>query len=503
MHQFHEILRMEKIVTESMGTRILDNAKFNLFKGEIVGLVGVNYSGKTSLMGGITGHFPYTSGITLLDDASVKVTSIDQARSLGVYQIQTSSSLVNSLTVAENIFLMPEKRHSLFTNKKQTNLKARRLLDEMELNIPVDHDVVELSFYSRVSVEVSKAILNKAKIIVFDNVASAIPSALIERFQLLLYRLQQMGISVVLVEARVQLLTNLCERLFILRDGRTVGTLKRSEFDVDKIVSLMIGHVIRNVELLPEENDTSKEILLELNKIHFGNLLRGLTIAIHRHEVLGILSANKDSGLAVEQLLSGREEPDRGEIVLNGENVSIHGPHEALDLGITIVPEDDNILSDLSLSENVLLAALRTTGKKLLLNQSELRYLNDELLGEYCNVGNISIHGDEPAPHGWLVRKKIAFCRALASSPNLMVLSNPTQRIDFYSRQEIYEDILSLKKQHVSVLLISSNIDELTSVCDRIAVVQNGRLASTFMVDESKKELICIRYGNYIRDIEE
>lgn len=500
MAKFHEVLRMEQVVTESKGTRILNHAKLNLFRGEIAGLIGVNYSGKTTLAGGFTGHFPYTRGSTLLEDQPVCVTSIEQARKLGIFCVRPQSSLIGGLSVAENIFLTPESGKGFLLRRKRANRRARDLLDAIGLPVSEEASVHSLTLFQRVKVEVCKAILNSAKVIVFDTVASALPQSSLPQFQALCGRLREQGMAILLVEARIQLLTALCDRLFILREGRTVGVLQRQDFDSDKIVSLMIGHAPGGAEPLPEPAGAPQEVLLELQGIRRPPALKDLSLSLYRHEVLGALNVDKLSGATLERLLSGLLQPQGGRILLEGRSIRLKGPHDALDHGIAILPEEDGMIDDLNLAENMLLAAMRTTSRpRPLLNRPELRYLENELLGEYLHSVANQVSGDDPLPDGWLFRKKVAFCRALATSPKLMVLTNPTQRIDFHSRQVIYEDILSLKRQQVAALVISSNVDELVSVCDRIAVVQNGLLHHTFTVQEGQKDAIRREYGSFLK----
>gem|GEM_PF-1271992 len=500
MDRFNEILRMEQIVTDSKETRILDNAKLNLFEGEVAGLVGVNYSGKTTLTGAVTGLFPCTAGKIIYLENPIRITSIEQARKLGIYYIQPVSSLIAGLTVAENILLTPEKNKGILTRRKHTNQKARELLDALGVDISEEAAVETLSHYNRIVVEVCKALLNDARIIIMDNVVSALSQHSLGRFQKLLELLRARNTGILLVEARIKKLTPFCDRLFILREGRTVGVLKREEFDDGKIVSLMIGYALSDDEEAGAEAESpATQKLLELRKVRYRDTLKNISFAIYRNEILGVLNVNKHSGKAIEQLLLGIAQPDGGSILIEGASVRLDGPHDALARGIAVVPEDDLLLPDFSLGDNIVLSAAKTTSRGVLLNMSELRYLKDELISQY--MGRDELLNGELIPDGWLYQKKMSFCRALAASPKLMVLSNPTQRIDFLSRQVIFEDILSLKKQRITALVISTSVNELMDVCDRIVVVQNGQVLDTFVVCDEQLEKIRMKYGSYLKDL--
>lgn len=500
---FKEILRMERITTYLGGTRILDNAKLNLFEKEVIGIVGVNYSGKTTLAGGISGVFPYTSGQTFLNEKQVKITSMEEAREKGVFYIQPRFSLINDFTIAENIFLLKEKGGNFLIKRKELEERTTEYLKLMNLLLTQDRLIQELSYKNKIIVEICKALVNDAKIIIFDSIFGGLSEEAEELFCYILELLKSLHVSVMLIESRLKPLKPFCNRLFVIRSGRTVGILGKNEIEDNKVISLMIGNKVDDdEEIVSISEKSSNKVLLEVEKVYYKNVLKNLSFSIYKNEILGILNVNKNSGRAIEKILTGLDFFESGSIRMNGKELYFQSTEESLKHGITIVTEEDNIFEDLSLAENITISALKKNSNILgIMNTSELKFIKNELISEFLRKGSNDHWDDESLRKGWLTQKKIAFCRALAPGPKLMILMHPTQRIDIVSKQEIYEDIVYLKKQNISVLIISSDVNELVSICERIVVVKNGKALDDLQVNEGRKDKILKKYGKYLREI--
>lgn len=242
MSQKREILRMERIKTDHRGIRILTDAKLNLFDGETVGVLGVNYSGKTALAGAICGFFPCTDGKITYMEQFVSITSLTQAREMGIFYIQQESTLVDEITVFDNFMLTSSNHSILITNRKKCEEDIRDVLSIFGVEyINTELKTEELSEYEHLAVEVSKAILSGVKVIVFDNVLSSVSFNIEKDVNRMISCLRSMDICIVLIEAKYKYLEKWCDRIFVMRSGRIVGIFDRS-VEEEKLISLMMGY---------------------------------------------------------------------------------------------------------------------------------------------------------------------------------------------------------------------------------------------------------------------
>lgn len=499
-----EVLRMEQIITQKMNTRLLADARLNLFSGEVIGIVGVNNSGKTVLAGAAAGFMPCTSGKIYYMDERVEIKSIIQARNTGIFYIKRQSALIEEMSVADNLMLTSSENTSFLNRRKKIAETVRDVLDIFDAgDIDIDAEVGMLSEYNRLVVEICKTILGGVKVLILDDVISGISMDIKHLAGKLLDRLKRMDISTILIEPRFRFLEEWCDRLFILRSGRTVGVFSKENYHNDKIVSLMTGYPnpdfmagIGSGAALP-----AKKELFRVEGVCTSMGLKDITFSVHKEEIVGILCLGRASEEALAWLLKGDIQPSAGGMYLDEEPLAIFGLHDALEKGVVFLPEDNAVFPEADLVENILMNAYAKTGRHGVLNGAELKYLATELTARY-----FADYEDAPGlvgdhSHDWLFYKKIVFCRGLASCPRLMVFINPTLHNDFVSKERFYEDILSLKKQNVSGLILSTDLDELLALCDRIIIVKGGTMVEEHTVNEDGKAFLEYKYNVCLQDV--
>jgi len=497
-----EILRMENIITAVGGIRLVDYAKLNLFKGEILGLVGLNYSGKTALVGGINGRLPYTSGVTYYQEEKVEIASVRQANELGIFYIDPQFNLLPDCTIAENIYIKDNANKSLLYHARDCRKRAQEILQAMHMNLSVDTFVYELTYREKILVAICKAVANHARIIILDCVLSALAKNKRALFSELFTMLKAQGIAIILIEQTLNSIRPYCERWFVMRQGSTVGEFITDEIDDNTVVSLMMGRPIEKGKLaqtLPAR--IGLEEILSFENVYYNGVLKNLNLHVYRNESLGILNWNKHSGAAIDELLSGKGMPSQGTIKFNGQAVKLKDTKAGLKTGIGIVSEMESLCEEMSLEENILISVIaKHRGRFGFLNRNDFKYIKSEIMMEYFMQEKQEDMTDLSLPTGWLMRKKVAFCRALAAEPELMVLVNPTQYMDMISKKEFYEDISSLKRKQISVLLVSADIEEIIEVCDRVVVVQEGNAVESFVINEQNSSEIINKYGEYLKE---
>ena len=502
MIMIKELLRMEEISYSTDGKNILKGARLNLFQDEVIGIIGVNHSGKTSLVGGLAGMFYHGEGRVYLEEQPIQITSIEQARSKGIFYLQKKSSLITEFSIMEN-FLLAAQGTKVLRNKKEMERNCRDAIELLGVQADIYEQVGKLSFKNRILTEIAKAVAYDVKILIFDNVLNSLSVTALEEFVSIFEMLKSLHISIILVDTGIKYLKSYCNRLFVMRGGQTVAVLSEKEIEENLVVSLMLGHRLKEEKETPPQNiQVSSKVMLEFKKVSYGKILSQLNFEVHENERAGILNINKNSGRAIENLFMGKIQPDSGAITFCGSEVHYTSTEQAHQRGMVTVPEQDIIFPELSLEENIAFSALKKNSNSFaVMNQHELRYIVRELIETYIRGGKGVYISDRPVPDSRLMRKKIVFCRALATNPKLMVLINPTQNIDVISKNKIYEDITTLKKKGITSLVISSDVQELLTLCERIIVINKGKEEKSITVDEYTREKLLYTYGKYLKNI--
>jgi len=495
---------MEQIITYLDEEKVLDCARLNLFQGEIIGVVGLNNAGKSVLVGGITGVYPCTSGRIFFEEEELYITSIKEAREKGIFYIQPDSSLMDTFTVAENIFLTKEKNSSFFINRKLLDERTEDILKMFGLGAIGDIPISELDNYDKLVVEICKAFVSNTKIIVLDGILTELEANQLTQLQQLLNMLASLQISIIIIEQYVRKILSLCDRLFILNSGRTVGTLDKEEFDINRIVSLMIGHEVSEEEEPIYLNAVSsvEETVLLFQDVCYKNILNRLSFDVKKNEIVGILNVDRYAKDTIIDVLSGIKSITGGRVLVEEKEFHPRNMEDSINAKISIVSDKYNFFKGWTVEEIINFPALKRHSSMLgILNKSELRYITEELIGEYIlkekelYVRNRKISADR------LMQKKIALCRGLSINPKLLVLINPIKGIDIISKDEIYKDINSLKAKNIAILVISSDLNDLTLLCDRMLIIKYGSVVDAIDIQNTAKDKIFKKYGRYLKQM--
>lgn len=489
-----ELLRMEDITAVYDDRKILKGARLNLFKGEIIGIIGVNYSGKTALAGGLVGLYSFTEGRIYLKEEPVWFNTIEQARDAGLFYIQKKSSLISDFTILEN-FMLAARGKKLLINKREIERDCKEALELIGIQADIHDMAGMLSYKNRVLIEIAKAIFYNAEILILDNVLNGLSDTALREFISLFNMLLTLHISIILVDTGIKYVKPYCSRLFIMRGGITTAVLDKKYMEENLIVSIMLGHKLKEKEEnILECNPINSDVLLRFEQVSYGSVLHGLTFEVHKTEQVGILNVNKNSGRAIRDILIGEIQQYNGGIFFEGEGA-------APKMDIVTIPETDIIFPDMSIEENIVFSALKIGSRLGIMNRHELKYIAGELISEYIQKDKSILIKRELVPKNRLLRKKIVFCRALATNPKLIVFVNPTQSIDLTAKGIIHKDIQSLKEKGIASLVISSDVEELLAVCERIIVINQGRVDKIFPVNSSVMEKLVYAYGSYLKNV--
>ena len=497
-----ELIRAENINKSFSGVPALRGVSFDLRPGEVHALLGENGAGKSTLVKIMSGVYVRDSGDLFIGgNKIIHDLTPHSAQTMGIGIIHQELNLCPHLTVAENIFLNREYTTTtgLLKNKKQ-KAEAVKYLDSLNLDIDPDIQVNKLPVSKQQMVEICKTLSMDAKIIIMDEPTSALTEKEIEDLFRVIAQLKEEGRGIIYISHRLEELSRIVDRCTVLRDGRFIQTLNYAETDLPQIISLMVG---RNLtEKFPRIEVERGEKVLEVKNLSSprGVGVKDVSFDLYQGEILafaGLLGAGRTE---LMRALSGADRMTTGEIILEGKQVQIHSPKEAIDHHIFCAPEDrkqDGLCVKMSLSGNLTLPNLDMISRFGIINNVQEVNKSNEIIknlkirttGVNQYVRNLSGGNQQKVVVGkWLMR-----------NAKVLVFDEPTRGIDVASKIEIYNIINDLKKRGIGVMFVSSELPEVLGMSDRIIVMCNGRITANLITAETNQEEI-LKYATQYKE---
>lgn len=485
------ILKAEDIVKEFSGVRVLDHVGFELKRGEVHALLGENGAGKSTLMKIITGVYQRTEGIIRLDGQEVTFGSKSESEDAGIGMIFQELSMVPCLSVAENLFLGNEKKKKIagvsVLDWKEMRREASKWMQEFGVELDVRLPVNRFGVAKQQLIEIIKAIMRNTRVLIMDEPTSALTSEEIEYLFSLIRELKKKGTSVIYISHRMEEMKQICDRATVLRDGRNVATVNMADTSMDEIISMMVGKELH--ELYPEKTGEKGEVLLEAKNLSSPHRFDNISFQLHAGEVLGVTGLVGAGKTELARALFGADHGHSGEVRCRGEVVQKFEPGESLRHGIALVPEDrkfQGIITKLRADENIGLPSLKRYCGKLGIIRLKTERKEVERF-----FGSIDIRPFEPKKKVQFFsggnQQKIAISKWLATDARIYIFDEPTRGIDIGAKAEIYRLIRDMAKQGCGILVCTSEIEESLGICDRIIVLNRGRMVAT--VDAAEADI--------------
>ncbi|WP_397544392.1 ATP-binding cassette domain-containing protein [Roseovarius salis] len=477
-------LRLEGIVKTFPGVRALDGVSFEVRPGEVHALMGENGAGKSTLMKVLGGIYQPDEGRILVGEEPVVMTSPLQAKGRGIVFIHQELSLAEELTVAENIFLGELPRKS-FGRVDWAKLYSQTdgILGKLRVGFDARARVGDLSVANQQMVEIARALTVDAKAVIFDEPTASLTDA--EKVVLfdVIEDLKRDGVGIIYISHRMEEIFRITDRISVLRDGQYRGTLETAETDEESVTQLMIGrkldlsHNVAHHEL--------GDVALEVRGLSCGDLFQDVNFEVRRGEVVGFYGLVGAGRTEIAETLFGLRDPSGGEILLDGTPVRIHSPHDAIERGISLVPEDrkaQGLVLSMNCRDNMTLPQVDdlkagpfvADGAEIAIFDQYRDRLDIRTPGWKQQVGNLS-GGNQ---------QKIVLGKWLSMHPSVLIVDEPTRGIDVGSKAEIHNLIRDLAAQGYAVIVISSEMPEVLHVSDRIVAMFSGRVTRTFTSDE-------------------
>lgn len=479
------MLELRTISKTFPGVSALDGVSFRVQPGEIHALCGENGAGKSTLLNILAGNLQPSAGQILIRDKAVVINGPAQAAQLGIAIVYQQLSLVDSLTVAENIFANRQPGNWFGLIQYRTLLaNSQALLDQLHLtDIHPDSRVSELSAGQKQMVEIAKALSQNPDILLLDEPTASLTERETQTLFALLRQLRMQGKAIVYVSHRLTEIFALANRVSVLKDGRYQGTSSTSELTPDTLIRLMVG---RDLRPIINESAATSEVLLSVSGLS-GERFHGISFELHRGEILGFAGLIGAGRTEVARTIFGADPLISGQIIVKGTVVTIQHPADAVRLGIGYLPEERKALglfAGQSVAQNVV--AAKQPGGRLWFSARRVAAIANQLQ-QQLTIKTTSIHQPVDTLSGGN-QQKVMLARWLLIDPDVLIVDEPTHGIDVGSKAAIYEIVRQLAKKGKGVILISSELPELLALADRILVFRNGRLSGDMTRAEATEE---------------
>ncbi len=474
------LLKMRGITKRFPGVVALQGVSLSLRAGEVLALMGENGAGKSTLMKILGGVQPPNEGEICIDERPVTLSGVKDSKAHGIALIHQELMLAPNLDIASNIFLGNEgAKGGLFgpLNRPKLNARAAELIARVGLRMPVTTLVSRLTAGQMQMVEIAKALSTKARIIIMDEPTSSLASAESEELFKIIKQLKGEGIGIIYISHRMQEVMDLADRISVLRDGRYVGDLTRAEATHDKVVALMVGRELSNEYFPPKRERTSREPMLEVSDLVVPGAPDRASFTARKGEILGFAGLIGAGRTELMEAIFGVTPALSGKMKLDGKDYLPAAPRDAITAGVYLAPEDrkrHGLVLPMTVAQNTSLPNVSSYAR--------FGWLDRKTEQSVAESGVKRLRTKTPSIRQAVVnlsggnQQKVVLAKWLAMSPKVLILDEPTRGIDVGAKAEIYRHMADLADQGITILMVSSDMEETIGMSDRVVVMHERRL---------------------------
>lgn len=490
------IVEMDNIVKSFAGIKALNDVHLDLREGELHALMGENGAGKSTLMKILTGVYSKDSGTIKLagEDGSLKEVEIKtplQAQHLGISMVFQEFNLLDNMDIAENIFLGREPvdgKHCI--DKKKMYADAKKWLDKVHLDVDPKSKVSDLSVGFKQLLEIAKCLSFNARIIILDEPTASLTDRESETLFSIIDELKRNHISIVYISHRMEEVFNLADRITVFRDGTYIDTVERKDFKEDQIIKMMIGRELQEDVSTRVAKSGSDEVALEVQNVKVYKNSTPVNLKLYKGEILGMFGLVGAGRTELSRVIFGIDPVGDGRILVDGKEVKITCPLDAIKAGIALVPEDRKdlgLILGMSVKDNMLLPKLGTF-KSPVLNKKDI----SNITGTYIQDLSIALASEEEEVKNLSGgnQQKVVIAKWMAMNPKVLIMDEPTRGIDIGAKSEIYAIMRKLTEEGMSIIMISSEMAEIQKVSDRVIVMHEGSVTGEMSVSEATQATI-------------
>lgn len=488
-----------KAITKSFGTNsVLRGVDIDLNGGEIHALMGENGAGKSTLMNILTGLHAYDSGEIIINGTETVYQNPKEAEEHGVSFIHQEMNTWPQMTVVENLFIGKEIKNKLgWLNTKEMEKKAKAVFEDLGIQLDLHLEVQTLSVGQQQMIEIAKALMTNAQVLIMDEPTAALTEREIEVLFKIIMNLKQKGVAIIYISHRMEEIFKISDRITVMRDGVSIDTSRTKDTTVDEVVRKMVGRDLE--DYYPEKTTKIGDVIFETQQLSKKGIFENISFTVRAGEIVGFSGLMGSGRTEIMRAIFGIDTLDNGEIVFENETIKIKNPNNAIEKGIGFLTEnrkDEGLILDYSIKENISLPSIDgfkkrglidTTAEKdfveLLMKRLNVKAQNAELAVSNLSGGN---------------QQKVVLAKWIGIGSKVLILDEPTRGVDVGAKREIYQLMNELADRGVAIIMVSSDLPEVLGVSDRIIVVHEGTIAGELDKTEATEEkIMSLATGGY------
>ena len=484
------IVSMHDICKSFPGVKALDHVDFELRSGEVMALLGENGAGKSTLMKVLSGVYTRDSGDMEIQGKAYGNLTPKQAQAAGVAIIHQELNMCRHLTVAENMFLGREKVRGMVLSQREMEDEAAEVLGRLKIDISPRTVVGDLPISKQQMVEIAKALSMDARILIMDEPTSALTAREIEDLFRIIRDLRASDHGIVYISHRLEELQHIVDRVTIMRDGQYITTMNFADTTIDQIITHMVGREIK--EKFPRVTCEKGKKIFEVKNLNAGRMVRDISFSLYEGEIVGFAGLMGAGRTETTRAIFGIDPKESGQIVLDGREIEIHSPADAIRQGVVLAPEDrkkDGLCTKLSIRHNIALPNLDLLCNRLGVVSHSKENAMCERADKNLQIKTPSVDVDAANLSGGN-QQKVVVGKWLARDSRVVIFDEPTRGIDVAAKVEIYHLMNQLKQQGIAVMFVSSELPEVLGIADRVIVMCDGQITGEVMARETTQNEI-------------
>ncbi|MFU2194590.1 sugar ABC transporter ATP-binding protein [Streptococcus pluranimalium] len=477
-------------ISKSFGNnKVLEKIDLDLQSGQVHALMGENGAGKSTLMNILTGLFPATKGTITIDGKEMSFANPQEAEEFGISFIHQEMNTWSDMTVLENLFLGREIKNSFgLLNQKAMKEKANQAFERLGVSIPLNAEIGKLSVGQQQMIEIAKSLLSEVSILIMDEPTAALTDRETESLFSIINSLKAQGVGIVYISHRMEEIFRITDLITVMRDGLVVDTTPTNETTSDELVKKMVGRELE--DYYPDKTAKIGEVAFEVSHLS-GSDFEDVSFQVRKGEILGFSGLMGAGRTEVMRAIFGIDTLKSGQIKIDGQEVSIANPVQAIEKGIGFLTEnrkDEGLILDFSIKDNMTLPSTRDFSKH--------GFFDDKTSTEFVNqlIERLRVKSGTPKlPVGNLSggnQQKVVLAKWIGIAPKILILDEPTRGVDVGAKREIYQLMNELAERGVPIIMVSSDLPEILGVSDRIIVMHEGRISGELSQSEANQELV-------------
>jgi ribose transport system ATP-binding protein len=480
-----------KNIHKAFGTnQVLEGVDIEIGEGEVHALMGENGAGKSTLMNILTGLHKKDQGTITIDGKDMTFDNPKQAEEFGIAFIHQELNVWPEMTVLENLFINKEPVTQFgLINTRKMKAVANEQFEKLNISIPLTKEAGQCSVGQQQMIEIAKALMTDAKVIIMDEPTAALTDREIETLFTVIRSLKKAGVSIVYISHRMEEIFTICDTITVMRDGRTVDTTPIRETNFDEVVKKMVGREL--TDRFPKRQPKPGETMLEVRNLTKKGLFEKVSFEVRAGEIVGVSGLMGAGRTEIMRTIFGLDGRYEGEILVNGKPVTIKTPDQAVKLGLGFITEDrkdEGLVLDFSLKDNIALPSLYSFTKKGLINdKSEQDFV-------VMLIKRLMIKTESARTHARNLsggnQQKVVIAKWIGIGPKVLILDEPTRGVDVGAKREIYQLMNELTDRGVAIVMVSSELPEVLGMSDRILVVHEGTIAGELSKEDATQEKI-------------